>query len=179
MAAAWRLVLAAAVAAMIGPALAAIAIVAFGRLQGCAPEAGACGSADLGAWLAFALDWAWRRILDLRVLGPLTARAAAGAAFGFTPRARAVLWGFMGACWGAIAALILPYVAVFWSLPPGCRLTEAGADNCVVWGHAMGDAFAMAGAAFWWSIVIVPVSLGGVLLTFLLATAARRWNRPA
>jgi len=177
MTAAWRLVLAAAVAAMIGPAVIALAIVAWARLLGCAPEAAACGSGDLGAWLAFALDWAWRRILDPAILAALTACAAAGAAFGFAPRARAVLWGSMGACWGAIAALILPYIAVFWSLPPGCRPAEAAAANCVVWGHKMGEAFALAGPAFWWSIVIVPVSLGGVLLTFVLATLAPRTVR--
>lgn len=174
MTAAWRIVLVLALAAMIGPAVAALAIVAAMRLIGCDPGGAACG-VEAGPALAFALDWAWRRILDPLTLSAYTAAAAAGAAFGFAPRRIAVTWSFLGACWGCIAALILPFVAVMWAAPRGCRITEAGATGCIVWGHPMGDAFALAGLAFWYALVIVPISLGGVALTFLLATLRRRW----
>ncbi|BCW88616.1 hypothetical protein sos41_17570 [Alphaproteobacteria bacterium SO-S41] len=170
---AWRLVLLLALLAMIGPALAAILIVAFGRAQGCLPEAAACGTLDLGGWLAFTLDWSWHRILGVWVLASFSVLAAAGAAYGFESRARAVMWGFMGACWGCIAALILPYAAIVWSAPPGCHITETGIAGCIVWGHPMGDAFALAAPAFWRATIIIPISLGGVVLTFVLATLRR------
>lgn len=178
MTAAWRLVLVLALVAMIGPAVAALAIVGGMAAIGCDSGGGACG-VEAGPALAFALDWAWRRILDPLTLSAYTATAATAAAFGFAPRRIAVMWSFLGACWGAIAALILPFVAVMWAAPRGCRITEAGASGCVVWGHPMGDAFALAGVAFWYSLIIVPISLGGVLLTFLLATLRQRWMRPA
>lgn len=177
MQAAWRIVLGLAVLGIVGPALAALAIAGWGALMGCAPEDGSCGAVDLGAALAFALEWAWRRVLDVRMLAILVGIAATAAAFGFTPRGRAVTWSFMTACWGCIAALILPFVAVFAAMPDGCRINEAGASGCVVWGHRMGAAYDMAGTAFWWSIVIVPVSLGGVLLTFILASLRQRLAR--
>ena len=173
----WRIVLGLAVLGIVGPALAALAIAGWGALMGCAPEAPSCGGLDLGASLAFALEWAWKRILDVPGLAILVAIAAVAAAFGFAPRGRAVTWSFMTACWGCIAALILPFVAVFSAMPEGCRITEAGAAGCIVWGHKMGMAYEAAGAAFWWSIVIVPVSLGGVLLTFILASLRQRLAR--
>ena len=173
----WRLILCFAVFAIVGPALAALGLAGWGALMGCAPDADSCGAFDLGAALAFALDWAWTRILDLPKLAILVGIAATASAFGFEPRGRAVKWSFMTACWGCIAALIVPFVAVMSAIPQGCHINEGGASGCVVWGHAMGTAYDTAGAAFWMAIVIIPISLGGVLLTFILATIRKYFVR--
>ena len=175
MAGVWRLLLVFCLLALIGPALAALAITAWGKLLGCAAD-DVCTPSGVGAGLAFTLEWAWRRILEVPVLVGLTAGAATGAAYGFERLPRAMLWSLAGACWGPIAALILPYIAVFWSMPDGCRITEGGATPCFVWGHQMAQAYAGAGAAFWRSVVIVPVGIGGLLLTLILS-ALRQRNR--
>lgn len=175
MAKVWRLLLILCVAAMVAPATGALVLVGWGKFQGCAPDA-ICAPEGLGSALAFMLDWSWRRILDMPVLAFLTGGAAVGAAYGFETRNKAMLWSLAGACWGPIAALILPYVVVIWSMPEACQMTRAGAASCVLWGHTMAEAYSLAGAAFWWSVVIVPAGLGGLLVTFVLFTLKTRGN---
>lgn len=175
MARVWRLLLTLCVLAMIGPALAALAIIAWGKLAGCAPDA-ECG--NLGAALAFTLDWAWQRVLNPLMLSALAAGAAVGAAYGWEGRGNAMVWSLFGTCWGPIAALILPYIAVFWSIPRGCRIAEGGSPDCVLWGHAMGAAYDSVTIAFWLSVIIIPIGIGGLIATFVLATLRRRGAEP-
>lgn len=170
----WRLLLILCVLAMIGPALAALSVIAGGKLIGCAPESASCGPGDLGALLAFLLDWAWRRVLDPLILAAFASGAAVGAAYGFETRGRAMLWSLAGACWGPIAALILPYVAVFWSMPPDCHVNEGSTIDCVLWGHTMGSAYDNASIAFWLSVFIIPIGIGGLIATFILASVRQR-----
>jgi hypothetical protein len=164
----WRIVFFLAAAAILVPATAALLVAVLGELAGCGMQAEACGY-GFGEALGFTLWWAWHRVLDPAVLALLTAAAAVGAALGFATRRLALLWGAMGACWGPIAALLLPYVAVSMTMPGSCRLSATAASQCIVWGETMGRAFSAAGAAFWGSVFVVPIALGGVAMTWLVA----------
>lgn len=168
----WRIVFFVAAAAILVPAVAALLVASVGEAAGCGMQADSCGG--LGGALGFTLWWAWHRVLDPTVLALLTASAAIGAALGFATRRLALLWGAMGACWGPIAALLLPYVAVSMTMPGSCRLSATAAAECIVWGETMGRAFSAAGAAFWFSVFVVPIALGGVAMTFLVAWLAGR-----
>lgn len=167
MARVWRIVFFLAAAAILVPAVAALFVAMLGEAAGCGTQAGACG--ELGGALGFTLWWAWHRVLDPTILALLTAAAALGAALGFATRRESLMWGAMGASWGPIAALLLPYLAVSLTMPGACRLDARAAAECVVWGETMGRAFSAAGAAFWLSVFVVPIALGGGVMTWLVA----------
>lgn len=164
----WRLVFFVAAAAILVPAVTALLVAILGELAGCGTQAGSCGF-GFGEALGFTLWWAWHRVLDPTTLALLTAAAAIGAALGFATRRVSLMWGAMGACWGPIAALLLPYIAVSMTMPGSCRLSATAAAECVVWGETMGRAFSAAGAAFWVSVFVVPIALGGAAMTWLVA----------
>jgi hypothetical protein len=163
----WRFVFFAASAAILVPAIAALIIALVGEMAGCGTQAQSCGG--LGGVLEFSLWWAWHRVLDPAVLALLTAAAAVGAALGFATRREALIWGAMGAGWGPIAALLLPYLAMSLTMPGSCRLDARAAAECVVWGEVMGRAFSAAGLAYSVSIFVVPIALCGVAMTWLAA----------
>lgn len=173
MASVWRSLIVLCVIATIGPAVIAILIITLGKLEGCAPDALSCAPGNLGAALAFTLDWAWHRILDPALLGALTLGGAIGAAYGYQTRGQALVWSLAGAVWPAVAALILPYAAIFWIRPAGCFIGPNLDNDCIVWGHPMAEAFGNAGRAFWLSVFVVPIGLGGLLVTFILASLRR------
>lgn len=174
MARVWRLLVILCVLAMIGPALAALVVIGWGRAEGCAFDSAPCGALDLGGAFAFFLEWAWRRVLDPLILAAYATGASIGAAYGWPTRSRAMLWSLASACWGPIAALVLPYFAVFASKPVGCAIIEGSTTDCILWGQMMGRAYDDAAIAYWLSVFIIPIGIGGLIGTFILASIRHR-----
>jgi len=55
-----------------------------------------------------------------------------------------------------LAALVLPTLAVYTALYPGCEANEAGVGDCLLWGAGMGMSFHRAAMAPWIIYGIVP-----------------------
>jgi hypothetical protein len=161
-------------AALLVPSLVAIAIAGSAQLYGCVPDAATCGTLPWGDWLKTALNWAWGVALYLPLLCGLIAIGAIAAAIAFNTR-RAALLAAMGLSAACIASLILPHVAVFMALPPGCHINEGGSAHCTLWGTEMGSSFDYAGAAFWMILLIAPIALSAPIIT-LIASLFRRYS---
>lgn len=170
MTSAWRILFYAALAAIIGPAVCALALIGLGAAQGCAMDAASCTA--LGPALSGALSWAWDRVFDVYLTGALVLAAAIGAGLSFRPARYAALVGGLAICWFAVAALILPYVAVFAAQPAACNVNGPGPQGCLLWGADMVSPFAAPLVAMWFAPHTLSLALGGVLLTWLIA----RWR---
>jgi len=105
----------------------------------------------LGAGLRDTLDFAW-----LMGSSPLASFAIAGTSAVMALRMRRPLMASLSVMILPLAALVLPALAVYTALYPGCQAREADFGDCRLWGAVMGTSFDRAAMAPWIIYGAVP-----------------------
>jgi len=121
------------VVALLLPSLAVWIVRGIAFAFHCVPGPGLCSGFALGAALRYALEGAW-----LFGANPLLCIAIALFAAILGLWARRPLTASLNMLLSPIAAVLLPTLAVYSSLYPGCDMNEAGVGSCMLWGAMMG-----------------------------------------
>jgi hypothetical protein len=112
--------------------------------MGCEPGPDFCRGMALGAGLRDALGFAW-----LIGSSPLASFAIACASAVLALRMRRPLVASLSVMILPLAVLVLPTLAVYTALYPGCQANEAAVGDCRLWGAQMGMSFHRAAMAPW------------------------------
>ncbi|MGD0190597.1 MAG: hypothetical protein ABSD74_07635 [Rhizomicrobium sp.] len=127
--------------------------------MGCAPGPDVCRSLAVGAGFHDALDLAWMIGSSSAISLPIAFAAAIVALM-----LRKPLMASLSLMILPLAALVLPTLAVYTALYPGCAANEAGVGDCVLWGDKMGMSYHHAAMAPWIIYSIVPYSFALALM---------------
>ncbi len=118
---------------LIVPSLLVLSVRGTALALHCAPGPQLCNGMALGGGLRDALDLAWFVANDTLVSIGIALIAALAAL-----KARRPLMAALTMLILPVAALVLPWAAVFTSLHPDCAPNEDGVGECVLWGAKMG-----------------------------------------
>jgi hypothetical protein len=151
------------VLALLGPALAVWIVRGTAYAAHCAPGPDACRGWPLGNFLRLSLQVAW--VLPENTLLLITVAVAATVAGFF---ARRPLTAAIGLLILPIAASLLPMLAVYTSVYPGCSVNVDGVGDCTLWGSQMGMSFHTAASVPWMIYGFAPYSFALALMLGLL-----------
>jgi hypothetical protein len=102
----------------------------------CMPGPGLCSNIPLGLALHETFNLAWFLPMQPFIAVGLGLAAAIAAMLARRPLLAALSMLVLPA-----ASLALPTMAVYFSMYPGCPISETGIGDCVLWGEHMGMAF--------------------------------------
>lgn len=108
----------------------------------CAPGPGVCGHLPLGMVLHHALNIAWFLPMQPFIAVAIGLLASLAAMLSRRPLLAALSMLVLPG-----ASLALPTLAVYFSMYPGCAVSETGIGDCVLWGSRMGMTFHKAAIA--------------------------------
>lgn len=151
------------VALLIGPSALVWILRGIAYGAACAPGPELCRNMPLGDGLRVALDLAWTLPNNALLLIAVAVVATIAGFF-----ARRPLLGALCLLILPVAALILPMLAVFSAVYPGCNVNEAGVGDCLLWGAKMGMSFHAAAVVPWMIYGFAPYSFALALMLGLL-----------
>ena len=157
-----------AIVALFAPVAALWAIKLFAAVAGCAPGPQPCRALPLGPWFKASLDAALA--LDDPATVPLAfllLLCGAGIAAGS-------VWRAVAGAVAPLVALILGVIGALSTTFPGCHVSEAGGEGCMLWGADLNHDFGLAGVMPWLLFLAVPATAIGVAVGSVAASAMRR-----
>lgn len=139
------------VAVLLGPSVLVwfVRIAALG--MSCTPGPHPCRNIALGAGFRDVLALAW--LIGSQAITSLSIAFVASVA---ALRLKRPLMAALSLLVLPLAALVLPTLAVYTALYPGCEANEAGVGDCLLWGAGMGMSFHRAAMAPWIIYGMVP-----------------------
>ncbi len=154
---------AACIAALIGPSAIVWIVRGIGYATHCAPGPESCHVTVLGEALRYALSLAWQLPSNSLLLITVAVAATVAGFFARRPLAAALCLLIL-----PVAALVLPMLAVYSAMYPGCDVNVDGVGDCVLWGSKMGMSFHTAASAPWIIYGFAPYSFALALMLGLL-----------
>ena len=152
--------------ALLGPSLAVWSIRGVAYATHCMPGPDACtgtGAIALGHLLREALNVAWMLPANSLMLITIAVAATVAGFFARRPLISALCLLVL-----PIAALVLPMLAVYSAMYPGCQVNVDGVGDCTLWGEKMGMSFHTAASAPWIIYGFAPYSFALALMLGLL-----------
>lgn len=157
-------------AVLLGPSLLVWMVRLAALAMTCAPGPELCRGTTLGGGFRDTLELAWAVGTNL-YLNIAVAFIAAVAAL----RLRRPAMAGLSLLVLPLAALVLPTLAVFTAMYPGCDANEAGVGDCRLWGAGMGMSFHHAAMAPWIIYGLVPY---GFALALMIGAVGFLFFRP-
>lgn len=150
--------------ALLGPSLVVWTIRGIAYATHCAPGPDACSAGiALGPFLREALTIAWMLPANSMMLITVAVAATVAGFFARRPLTSAICLLVL-----PILALVLPMLAVYSAMYPGCNVNVDGVGDCTLWGAKMGMSFHTAASAPWIIYGFAPYSFALALMLGLL-----------
>jgi hypothetical protein len=149
--------------ALVGPSLAVWSVRGIAYGMHCAPGPDSCNGLPLGIALHDALAVSWLLPSNALLLITIAVATTVAGFFARRPIIAALCLLIL-----PIAALVLPMLAVYSAVYPGCDVNEAGVGDCLLWSARMGMSFHTAAVVPWMIYGFAPYSFALALMLGLL-----------